>query len=673
LQLPVSPLLVKLACCEPGAIENLATTTSLKNFSRRTRTMKIRIKGLHLFTTFVLLAMFSAAAQTTGSDQSTEGQQVIPFLDQTIVWYRQLAGLQQLVSEPSDALFLTDNRQTADQVAQLSFEFARARAQALTTSGSAAANPGTSGTSQYQKLAELAAQASQRVKQSQQELEDMRKQLNSASGKKRRTLQATIAETESELALFEARRDAVQNILQVTGTGKMTTGSLLAQIDELARTVPAAAAQKEAGASGPAGGTPASLSGAVAAPEHRQQSSGLFGVISDLFVLRRKVNSLDDNVRLTNSLVESARALRSPLVTKMRELTQKGDQLAAQPDSTDPAVLAQQKNDLDALTAQYKQLSAGVLPLSRQSILLDIYKRSVSNWRNAVESQYESQLKGLLFRLAGLAVVLGVVVCFSELWRRATFRYVTDARRRNQFLLLRRIVLWSLIAVIIAVAFASELGAITTFAGLLTAGIALALQSVILSVVGYFFLIGKHGLRVGDRVQVAGITGDVVDIGMVRLHLMEVTGGVSPRPTGRVVAVSNAVVFQANAGMFKQIPGTSFLWHEITLTLGQENDYRQVEERMLEAVNRVYAEYREQMEMQRRSMERSLHSIRITSFAPESRVRLTASGLEVVIRYPVELSNAAEIDDRVTRELLEIIAREPRLRLLGAQIEAQSA
>jgi len=635
--------------------------------------MKTRNKGLHLCTILVLLATFSAAAQSAGSDQSTEGQQIVPFLEQTIVWYRQLAGLQQLVSQPSDVLFLTDNRQTADQVVRLSFEFARARAQALTSPGSVAANPEASGSSQYQKLLELAAQADQKVKQSQQELDDMHKQLSRASGKKRRTLQATIAETQSELDLFEARRDTIQNILQVAGAGKSGTGSLPAEIDELARTVPVAAAAKDAGTTPSAGESPAAAAGAVAVPEHRPESSGLFGVISNLFALRHKVNSLDGNIRLTDSLTESARALRTPAMAKMRELAQKGDQLAAQPDSTDPAVLAQQKSDLDALTMQYKQLSAGVLPLGRQSILLDIYKRNVSNWRNAVDNQYQSELKGFLFRVVGLAVILGVVIGFSELWRRATFRYVTDARRRNQFLLLRRIVLWSLIAVIIAVAFASELGAITTFAGLLTAGVALALQSVLLAVVGYFFLIGKHGLRVGDRVQVAGITGDVVDIGMVRLHLMEVTSGATQRPTGRVVAFSNAVVFQANAGVFKQIPGTSFLWHEITLTLGPESDYRQVEERMLDAVNRVYAEYKEQMEMQRRSMERSLHTFGIASLAPESRVRLTGSGLEVVIRYPVELSNAAGIDDRVTRELLEAIGREPRLRLLGAQIEAQSA
>ncbi|MCU1331086.1 MAG: MscS Mechanosensitive ion channel, partial [Candidatus Angelobacter sp.] len=316
---------------------------------------------------------------------------------------------------------------------------------------------------------------------------------------------------------------------------------------------------------------------------------------------------------------------------------------------------------------------ASLLPLGKQSILLDIYKRTTTNWRNAVESQYQAELKGLLLRLTVLALVLGVLLGVSELWKRATLRYVPDARRRYQFLLIRRIVLWCLTAIIIATAFASELGAVTTFAGLMTAGIAVALQNVILSVAGYFFLIGKYGVRVGDRVNIAGVTGDVVDIGLVRLQLMEITGGPAPAPTGRVVAFSNAVVFQASSGMFKQIPGTNFLWHEITLTLDAKGNYRQVEQRMMEAVNRVFAEYRDKMELQRRNVERSLNST-IAAFSPESRLHLTQTALEVVIRYPVDLAHAGEIDNRVTREILDALEHDPSLRLqvsAGPTIKAE--
>jgi len=224
-----------------------------------------------------------------------------------------------------------------------------------------------------------------------------------------------------------------------------------------------------------------------------------------------------------------------------------------------------------------------------------------------------------------------------------------------------------IIAIVVAAAFATELGTLATFAGLMTAGVAVALQNVILSVAGYFFLIGKYGVRVGDRVQIAGVTGDVIDIGLVRLHIMEIgTGGTDARATGRVVVFSNSVVFQANTGLFKQIPGTNFVWHDISLTLAADSNYHLVEKRMLEAVNSVYEKYKDTMESQRRRMEQSLSGISVRPLNPESRLRLTQTGLEAVIRYPVELSNSAQIDDDMARALLDAIAKEPRLRLVGS-------
>jgi small-conductance mechanosensitive channel/uncharacterized coiled-coil DUF342 family protein len=589
------------------------------------------------------------------------GEQIISFLNQTIVWSRQVSAEQQLVTEPSDTLFLNDSRQTADQVVRLAFDFARAQAQA-SQSGTGAA--GNQAPSQYQRLTDSANQADQKVKSLQQELEGYRQQLLTASGRKRTTLQATISETEGELELYQTRRDTLRNMLQfATGSSAsgLGSGSLLSQVEELARSVPAANAAKDA-----ATNTPAANSSSAATVTRKETPNGILSLATDLFTLHRKLRTLDENLRQTDLLAQSAKNLRSPLGAKVRELTQKGDELAGQPDSQDPAVLAQQRKDLDAITAQFKQLSASLLPLGKQNILLDVYKRTATNWRNAVESEYQAEWKGLLLRLAGLAVILGVLLGISELWRRATFRYITDTRRRYQFLLIRRIVLWFLIAIVVATAFASELGAVTTFAGLLTAGIAVALQNVILSIAGYFFLIGRYGVRVGDRVNINGVTGEVVDIGLVRLQLMEMTGGPAPRPTGRVVAFSNAVVFQAGSGMFKQIPGTNFVWHEVTLTLDSKSNYREVEQRMMEAVNRVFAEYRDSMEAQRRSVERSLNSD-LGSFAPESRLSLSQSGLELVVRYPLDLSNAAEIDNRMTRAILEALEQDPKLR---AQVSA---
>ena len=629
-------------------------------------------RSLFIFSAiFILGGIFTCAQVDNGASQKDanavqpiSSEDIISFLNQTIVWSRQLTSEQQLVNEPSDALFLNDSRQVADQVVKLAFDFARARAQAIASQTERGAIQAQAN-SQYQRLIDSANKADQQVKGLQAELDGFHQQLQTATGKKRATLLAIISETQGELELFQTRRDTLRSMLQfATGTASsgLGSGGLLSQVEELARTVPIASADSKDQTGSNATGNSSTSPAVIASRERKETPAGILALATDLFSLRRKLRALEDNLRQTDALSQSSKNLRAPLVARMRELTQKGDDVAGQPDSQDPKVLAQQKKDLDALTAQFKRVSASLLPLGKQSILLDIYKRTTTNWHNAVDSQYKAELKGLLLRLAVLGLVLGVVLGVSELWKRATFRYVPDARRRYQFLLIRRIVLWCLTAIIIATAFASELGAITTFAGLMTAGIAVALQNVILSIAGYFFLIGKYGVRVGDRVNIVGVTGDVVDIGLVRLQLMEITGGPAPLPTGRVVAFSNSVVFQANSGMFKQIPGTNFLWHEITLTLDPKGHYRQVEQRMMEAVNKVFAEYRDGMEAQRRNVERSLNST-IAAFAPESRLHLTQTSLEVVIRYPVDLEHAGEIDNRVTREILDALERDPSLRL----------
>jgi small-conductance mechanosensitive channel len=176
-------------------------------------------------------------------------------------------------------------------------------------------------------------------------------------------------------------------------------------------------------------------------------------------------------------------------------------------------------------------------------------------------------------------------------------------------------------------------------------------------------------VRVGDRVQIGGVSGEVVEIGLVRIHVMELGGsGRDLQPTGRVVAFSNSFVFQPMAGMFKQIPGTNFVWHEITLTMAADSDYRSVEERMTKAVDAAFASYHETLEEQRALMERSLGSVSVGPLQPRTALRLTPAGLEVRVSFPVQVHEGTEIDDRVTREILKELDREPKLIMVGSDM-----
>ncbi len=611
----------------------------------------------------------SAGYSQTNPAPPADSALIIQFLERTIGWYRQLDNVRRLATEPGELLIVNDDQQMANQVVQLAFEFAKAYAEFIqkqTSSNKVVEQAPAS--SRYQSLFKLSETLDKQVRDTRAEVDSLRQKLAGASGRQYRDLQAQVAEVQSELSLAEARRNAIRAMTDFVGgatvEGLGATG-LRAEIETLARSVPAALARQ---ASGPESASLGAGRSSTPPPvsARKTEPTGVFSLLIDLFSLSGKDRTLTATIQLTDSVKESARQLRSPLVSRLREMSKTGDDLAQQADSADQAGLEQEKKDLDALTAQFKQISAVVLPLSKQSILIDLFSRNLSEWQDTVKGEFSSELKSLLFRIAVLTVVLAVVLGAASLWRRTILRYVHDPRRRHQFLLLRKIVLWCVVALILVVSFANEIGSVATFAGLMTAGVAVALQGVILSVVGYFFLIGKYGIRVGDLVQAAGVTGEVVDIGLVRFHLLEMVKDGGKTPTGRVVAFSNAIVFQSGAGLFKQVPGTNFLWHEVSLALSPESDCQYAEGVLRRAVEAVFSEYRDEMEKQRRHLERAVTVAPVGELHPSSHLRLNQSTPEVVIRYPVVQKHAAEVDNRVTLELLKSVEHEPKVKLAGS-------
>jgi small-conductance mechanosensitive channel len=590
---------------------------------------------------------------------------IVEYLTETINWYRGTTVEQQIANEPSDVTFLNQTRRISSQIVRHAFDFARSVEQNESKQPKGSQTQEQANVpSQNQRLIQAVAKADQQVEQSRNELKSLRQKMGTTPERKRPALESLIEEVESELAFRQARRDALREILQFTaGTG--TRGAdLRAQIEELARSLPAvlSSADDTSLEQHVTEQTPVRMPASG-----NRQASGIWGLVADLFRLSRKGHTLGQQIQSTDHLMQAAKQLRAPLVAALRNLIQSGDQLANQPPSSDPAVLAQQKKQLDALTAEFKQTSSGLLPLRKQAVLLNLYKTTLTNWRDAVRYEYRDVLRSFLVRLGLLAIIIAAVFTVGAAWRRAIFRYVQETRRRYQFLLFRKIVIWIAVAAIIAFTLTTELGSVATFAGLLTAGVAVALQNVILSVAGYFFLIGKYGIRVGDRVQIAGVTGEVVDIGIVRFHLLELgSGGTDAQPSGRVVAFSNSVVFQPTSSVFRQIPGTSFVWHEISLTVSPEGNYRMVQERITTAVDTALKDHHEEMERQMRHMEQTLSSISAIELRPRTRLHITTSGIEVTVRYPVGLQNAADIDDRVLHEIYAAIDQEPKLKLVGS-------
>lgn len=581
---------------------------------------------------------------------------LIQFLNQSIALYRQTTVQQQIASEPQEQLLLYGNKQLATQAVQLAFQFAREQASAASAeaTGSQAQQNASGASTQYNSLRQMLSTLDKQLSDTRAESDSDSQQLAHTTGAKRTQLQSEISELQGEIALAQARRDAVRNMLDfVSGSANksLSNADLRAEIDALAASVPSVGTNSTA--STETHNEPMTLTGSPQAP------SGIWGLSADLFTVSSKLRTVKSMLADTNALLQTSQDLRAPFVTQLRALSSEGDKLAAAADTANPAQLAQEKQQLDGLTEQFKQVASSLIPLSKQNVLLTLYEKNLSIWRDSVYTEYKSDVRNLGEQLGGLALLLAVLVGLSELWRRGVYRYVREPRRRYQFLLLRKFAFWSVIAIIILIILAPKLGAFATFAGLLTAGVAVALQNVIVSFVGYFFLIGKFGIRVGDHVEVNGVTGEVIDIGLVRFHMMEFGGGATP--TGRVVAFSNSVVFQSNAGLFKQLPGATFAWHQVTLTVPREADFGLIKKSLVGAVEGVLRDYQDAIQRSYGEVEKTGILMSERGLRPKLEFHLTTSGIETTIRYPVDLQHSSDIDARVSRELLNALERDSKL------------
>jgi len=610
----------------------------------------------------------AAASPATENAPLLDAHRVIAYLTDVINWYGHLGAEAQLVRDPDETLFFANDRQTAAEVLRLAFESARAQAAFLAKAqpgagGVAAPGNTPSSSSQLGNIAESAATLEATDNTLRARIKDSQARLAKAPARQRAAITSEIQGAQSELDLNQARVDALNALAQFQSSSSSPdqTATLAAQIDELEHSIPDTSKK------------PIALS-ADNTLAVRPEPTGILSLITELFALSNKLDSLEQNIALAQALSARAAAVRKSTIGLIAALDTRGKSLAQNAGSADVATLKNRKTSFEGLLDEHKMLSAIALPLSKQIVLLGIYTNNVGRWHDAISQRWNKEFRSLLIRLVVLATSLLVIFLGSLVWRWITNRYVTDIRRRGQVMAARRLVLGLLIVIVLIANFSDELGSAATVLGFAAAGIAVALQNVILSIAGYFFLIGRFGIKAGDRVQIGGVTGDVIDIGLVKLSLMELGGtGTHREPTGRVAVFSNAIVFQPSGNFFKQAPGTSFVWNEVRLTLAPDIDYRLAEKRLLDAVDEVFARYRDRVMRDYRHLERDLN-IMLETPKPQSRLHLSKDGLEIVIRYPAETYTAPQITDEISRRVLDAINREPSLRLAPqgiANIESQ--
>lgn len=263
------------------------------------------------------------------------------------------------------------------------------------------------------------------------------------------------------------------------------------------------------------------------------------------------------------------------------------------------------------------------------------------------------------FIQTGAILLIGYLLIFTLVG--IINRQVKDLRVRHIVRKNISYLITALMLLYILFLWAQNIGTITIFLGFASAGLALALQEVILCVAGWFHLIVQRPFEVGDRIEFGGVKGDVIDIRLLQTSLLEIGNWVDcDQSTGRIAHIPNSAVFKREHYNYNR--GFEFIWNEVKVLVTLESDWRRAEELML-ARARGLAEGMEAVVRRKIAAMTRRYVIRYEKFTPIVYVSLRDSGVELVLRYLTEAKQRRSTQDALIRGILDDCAKEPRIAL----------
>jgi small-conductance mechanosensitive channel len=270
----------------------------------------------------------------------------------------------------------------------------------------------------------------------------------------------------------------------------------------------------------------------------------------------------------------------------------------------------------------------------------------------------------LVAALLGIVIVIAVV----RFLQRALSHRIKDGDTRYR---VRKFVTFGgyvLTIVVLGVVFSDKLGSLTVALGVAGAGIAFALQEVIASVAGWFAISLAGFYKVGNRVQLGGIKGDVIDIGILRTTLMEVGEWVKgDLYNGRVVRVANSFVFKEP--VFNYSADFPFLWDEITVPVRHGSDHRLAREILQGAAEALVGDYARGAASAWTSMVEK-YMIEDARLQPLVTLVVNDNWLEFTVRYVVDYKARRSIRDALFTRILDDIGKSGgRIALASATLE----
>jgi len=263
----------------------------------------------------------------------------------------------------------------------------------------------------------------------------------------------------------------------------------------------------------------------------------------------------------------------------------------------------------------------------------------------------------ILEKLVISVIIACIAVAVSHISGRLLQKRVRDASQMQTLRVLVRKITYISAAVIILVVVFGLGSNFATVIGILGAGVAFASQEVIGSFAGYLNIITGNIFRIGDRIRIGNVVGDVLDISLLRTTVMEIGEWVkADQYTGRVVSLANRVVF--SDPVFNYTQHSRYLWDEIMIPVTYDTNWRRAIEIILAKGQELTLGFHAEARAEFEEMIKKYPSLPAVPVEPAVYIAMTDNWIELTLRYIVEARERRSIKGQIHGELLKTFGEE---------------
>jgi len=202
-------------------------------------------------------------------------------------------------------------------------------------------------------------------------------------------------------------------------------------------------------------------------------------------------------------------------------------------------------------------------------------------------------------------------------------------------------------------------GSFLTVIGLFSAGLALALKDILLNIAGWLYILLRQPFYVGDRIEISGIKGDVIDQNIFKFRVIEIGNWVqAEQSTGRIIHIPNYKIFTEPLANYTL--GFEYIWNELSVLIPFEKDWKRAKVIMYDVLHDMTDDLSIDMQQQIKKTSRK-YMVYFNNLNPIIYTDVTDSGVRLTMRFICKPKQRRTIDEKIWEALLERFEIEPEI------------